>query len=113
MLLGAWLILTSAVSLLNHHRPDRSLPGIAFMVLTVAVMLALARAKRDVGVRLGSRPFIANAGLTFLDGCVAATVCLALLLDAALGWWWADALAAGSIGAASLGEGARRWQEMR
>lgn len=111
LVLGAWLVVSGFVSLLHLHRPDRSLAGIGFMGLTVIVMLGLASAKRTVGSRLGSGPFVANAGLTFLDGCVAGAVCLALLLDTALGWWWADAVAAGLVGAASLGEGIRQWRD--
>lgn len=71
----------------------------------------MASCKRAVGERLGSGPFVANADLTLLDGCVAAGVLLALLVDLTLGLWWADALTAGLVGAVAVGQGVCRWRE--
>ncbi len=106
--IGAWLVVGAAVALAGRHHPSQSGLGIAFMGVTVVMMLALAQGKLRAGRKLGSEPVVANARLTFLDGCVAAGVCLALLLDRGLGWWWFDAAAAGVIGLVALWEGAVR-----
>ena len=105
--IGAWLVAGALVALAAQHRPSQSPSGIAFMALTVLVMFGLARAKRRVGTALGSGPVVANSKMTFLDGCVAAGVCLALLVDLLLGWWWCDAVIAGAVGLVALREGAR------
>ena len=34
-----------------------------------------------------------EARVTFIDGMLAVAVLVAVLVDAYLGWWWADALA--------------------
>jgi divalent metal cation (Fe/Co/Zn/Cd) transporter len=43
--------------------------------------------------------------VTMVDGLLASAVLLGLLLDAALGWWWADPLAALVIVLYGLREG--------
>lgn len=57
-------------------------------------MPLLSRAKKKVGNELGSAAMRADAKQT--DFCVYLSVILlsGLLLNAALGWWWADPAAA-------------------
>jgi divalent metal cation (Fe/Co/Zn/Cd) transporter len=92
--LAAYLLIAAVRSLWVGDEPEGSPIGIAYLAATAAVMFALARAKRRVGQRLESEPFIAEASMTFLDGCLAVAILTALALNAALGWWWADPLAA-------------------
>ena len=56
-------------------------------------MPVLSRAKKNVGNELGSAAMHADARQT--DFCVylSAILLVGLLLNAALGWWWADPLA--------------------
>jgi divalent metal cation (Fe/Co/Zn/Cd) transporter len=79
------------------------------MAATVAVMFGLAAAKRRTGEALGSRPLVANASMTRLDGCLATGILLALLADRVAGWWWADPLAAGVVGLIALNEARENW----
>jgi divalent metal cation (Fe/Co/Zn/Cd) transporter len=92
--LAAYLMIAAVRSLWVGDEPDSSPIGIAYLAVTAAVMFALARAKRRVGRRLESEPFLAEASMTFLDGCLAAAILTALALNALLDWWWADPLAA-------------------
>jgi divalent metal cation (Fe/Co/Zn/Cd) transporter len=57
-------------------------------------MPLLSRAKKKVGTDLGSAAMHADAKQT--DFCVYLSVILllGLVLDASLGWWWADPAAA-------------------
>lgn len=41
-------------------------------------------------VRLLPRPLIAEGRVTVIDGLLACAVLLGLVLNAGLGWWWAD-----------------------
>ena len=59
--------------------------------LSVVIMPLLARAKRRVGVSLGSRALEADAMQTSLCTWLSAIVLVGLGLNAPLSWWWADA----------------------
>ena len=65
-------------------------PGIILACISLVVMPLLSRAKRRVGTELGSRAMKADARQT--DFCVylSAILLAGLVLNAALGWWWAD-----------------------
>ena len=88
--LAAYLMILSTVSLLSGHHAEPSVPGMIWTALTAAVMFVLARAKGRTGRAL-SNPVLASEGrVTFIDGVLASTVLLGLMLNAWLGWWWAD-----------------------
>jgi divalent metal cation (Fe/Co/Zn/Cd) transporter len=107
--LSASLLAGAARALLVGDRPDESPWGIAYLAVTALVMFGLAAWKRRVGERLGSTPFLAEAAMTRLDGALSAGILTALVLNATLGWWWADPLAAGLIGAVAAHEAAENW----
>jgi divalent metal cation (Fe/Co/Zn/Cd) transporter len=92
--LAAFVAVDSARSLLGHARPHPSVVGIVVTVVSIGVMLRLARAKRTVGVALGSRAVEADSGQTSACVYLSIVVLAGLALNAALGWWWADPLAA-------------------
>lgn len=75
-----------------HARPSPG--GMAWLALTVLAMLALAYGKRDTGKKLGNVVLSAEARITFVDAMLALAVLVGIALNATLGWWWADPLAA-------------------
>ncbi len=83
----------SASDLLSREQPEHSIPGIVLAGVSLVVMPLLSRAKKRVGTELGSAAMHADAKQT--DFCVYLSVILlvGLLLNAGLGWWWADPLA--------------------
>lgn len=76
-------------------------------------MFALARLKRDLGARLASQPFMAEASMTFLDGCLATGILLALALNLVFACWWADPVAALLIGAIAGHQAHEGWEAER
>lgn len=102
--LAVFLLVAASVRLVTGARPDDSPIGIGYLAGTVLVMLALARAKAAIGRDLGDTPLSAESRMTFLDACLAASVLAALVLDATLGWWWLDPLAAMIVGGAAAVE---------
>lgn len=74
--------------------PEESLFGIGLAVVSLIVMPLLARAKRRVGERLGSRAVTADATETTLCVWLSAILLIGLGANALFGWWWADPLAA-------------------
>lgn len=111
VVLAVYLVVAAVRSLAGGDQPDASPLGIAYLAVTAVVMFTLARLKRRVGTRLRSEPFLAEASLTFLDGCLASSILLALVLNATLGWWWADPVAALLIGTVALREARESWEE--
>jgi divalent metal cation (Fe/Co/Zn/Cd) transporter len=109
-LLGAFLAVMSMRGLIRGDHPDDSVPGIAYMAVTGVVMFSLARMKRVTANELGSETLVAEAGMTFLDGCLSTSILAALALNAWLGWWWADALAALLVAGFAVKEGEVHWR---
>ena len=62
--------------------------------LTAAAMFALAAGKRATGRALPNRVLETEARVTLIDGLLATAVLIGLVLNAAVGWWWADPAAA-------------------
>jgi divalent metal cation (Fe/Co/Zn/Cd) transporter len=109
--LGVYLLGSAIHGFAAHVRPESSPVGAIFMAATVVVMFVLAWGKRRTGLALGSRPLLANASMTLLDGCLAAGIFTALILDTIAGWWWADPLAAGVVAIVALNEARQAFKQ--
>jgi divalent metal cation (Fe/Co/Zn/Cd) transporter len=109
--LAAVLSIGAVVSLANRHEPDESFLGIGYLAAATVAMLILAIAKRRVARGLGDGPLAAEAGVTFLDAALAASILLALVLNAAAGWWWVDAVATLVVAAVAANEGRESFEE--
>jgi divalent metal cation (Fe/Co/Zn/Cd) transporter len=92
--LAAYVGYESISDLVGRKTPEHSIPGIVLACVSLVVMPILSRAKKKVGNELGSAAMHADAKQT--DFCVylSAILLLGLVLNAALGWWWADPAAA-------------------
>lgn len=92
--LALYVAVESVLALWNREAPHESPVGIALAAASVLVMPLLARAKRRVGIALGSRALTAEATQTSLCMWLSAILLVGLGANAVLGWWWADPLAA-------------------
>lgn len=108
--LGIYIMTDSARVLLAGSRPKSSLIGIILMALSLIVMPLLARAKLRVAANLGSRALRADAHETIVCAWLSATTLLGLGLNAALGWWWADPVAALAMLPLIVREGIEAWR---
>jgi divalent metal cation (Fe/Co/Zn/Cd) transporter len=109
--LAAFLIVTSSRSLLLGERPAHSPLGVAYLAITAVVMFGLSALKRRTGREADSETLRAEAAMTFLDGCLATAILLALVLNASRGWWWMDATAALVVAAFAVNEGIGQWRD--
>lgn len=103
--LAAVLIVSGVRNLALEHRPDDSPWGIAYLAVTAVVMFGLAVAKLRTSRVLENHPLQHEARVTFLDGLLATGIMLALVANAAFGWWWADSASAIVVGVAAIYEG--------
>ncbi len=109
--LAASLLVVSTRDILTGRRPGESFWGIVYLAVTALVMFGLAFAKRRIAARIDSSPLEAEASMTFLDGILSTATMLGLLLNATLGWWWADPAAAFLVGLAAASEARENWEE--
>ncbi len=91
--LAVYLAIQSTVVLSLGFHPHHSPLGIVWTGITAAVMFALATGKSRTGQALGNPVLSAEGRITMIDGILATAVLVGLVLNATLGWWWADPLA--------------------
>ncbi len=94
LLLAAWVAFEAVETLLHRSAPGVSLPGIVIATLSLVVMPWLAWRKRRVAEALSSRALRADSRQTSLCAYLSAILLGGLALNALLGWWWADPVAA-------------------
>lgn len=88
--LAVYLTVQSTAVLATGYHPGRSWLGIVWTAVTAAVMFALAAGKARTGRALNNPVLSTEGRVTTIDGLLAAAVLTGLVLNAALGWWWAD-----------------------
>ena len=88
--LAAYLAIQSTVVLITGYHPKHSPLGIGWTAATALVMFGLAAGKARVGSALDNPVLRTEGRVTFIDGVLACAVLLGLLLNALVGWWWAD-----------------------
>jgi divalent metal cation (Fe/Co/Zn/Cd) transporter len=108
--LAIYIAYEAASDLIGRKTPEHSIPGIILACVSVIVMPILSRAKKRVADDLGSAAMKADAKQT--DFCVYLSVILlaGLVLNALLGWWWADPIAALGMAPLVAKEGLEAWK---
>lgn len=91
--LALYIVVQSAVALITEHRPDGSIGGIVWTAVTAICMFMLAAFKAQTGRALENPVLETEGRVTFIDGLLAVAVLIGVLVNTALGWWWADPLA--------------------
>jgi divalent metal cation (Fe/Co/Zn/Cd) transporter len=94
LVLAAYVSYDSIKSLVRREAPDESVPGIMLAGLSLIIMPLLVRAKRKVARGINSGALMADSKQTELCAYLSAILLGGLLLNALLGWWWADPVAA-------------------
>ena len=108
-LLAAYVAFDAVQTLRTGDRPAFSLVGVVLLTVSVAVMLWLARAKRQVARELGSEAMEADAVQTTACWWLSLAALVGIGLNGLLGWWWADPLAALVIAGLVAREGREAW----
>jgi len=94
LLLAAYVSYDSIKSLIWREQPRESIPGIILAIASLIVMPLLVRAKRKVARGINSAALMADSKQTELCTYLSAILLAGLLLNALVGWWWADSVAA-------------------
>ncbi|WP_405475158.1 cation diffusion facilitator family transporter [Paenarthrobacter ilicis] len=108
--LAAFVAVDAVRSLTGAGEARHSMAGIVIAALSLAVMPVLSWAQRRAGRELGSRTAVADSKQTLLCTYLSAVLLIGLVLNSALGWWWADAGAALVIAGIAVREGVNAWR---
>ena len=108
--LAAYVGVESVRTLVGGHHPETSWVGIGLAAFTAVTMPLFARAKRQVGHKLGSSATVKEASQTTLCAYLSVALLVGLLLNAVGGWWWADPAAALVISLVAVKEGRESWR---
>ncbi|MCX5536554.1 cation transporter [Streptomyces sp. NBC_00006] len=108
--LAAYVGIDAVRALMGTGEADRSIPGIVIAALSLAIMPFLSAAQRRAGRELGSASAVADSKQTLLCTYLSAVLLAGLVLNATLGWTWADPIAALVIAVIAVKEGRDAWQ---
>ncbi len=110
LFLAAYVAFDATKTLIQRERPEHSAVGIAIAILSLIVMPLLARRKRQAARDLASTAMKADSRQTSLCAYLSAILLGGLVLNAILGWWWADPVAALGMVPIILNEG---WEALK
>jgi divalent metal cation (Fe/Co/Zn/Cd) transporter len=108
--LATYVTFESVRALVSGHDPDPSPVGIGLAAASLVIMPFLSWAQRRTGKALGSNAVVADSTQTLLCTYLSAVLLLGLVLNATLGWSWADSIAGLVIAAVAVKEGREAWR---
>lgn len=108
--LAAYVAQDSVRALVSGADPDASPVGIALAATSLVLMPWLSWAQRRTGRALHSNAVVADSSQTLLCTYLSAVLLGGLVLNATLGWGWADPLAGLVIAAVAIKEGRDAWR---
>lgn len=108
--LAAYVSVESVRALAGGVEPNVSPVGIGLAVASLLVMPFLSVAQRRTGKALGSNAVVADGAQTLLCTYLSAVLLAGLVLNATLGWGWADPLAGLVIAGVAIREGSEAWK---
>jgi divalent metal cation (Fe/Co/Zn/Cd) transporter len=108
--LAAYVGFESVRALVGGHEPDASPVGIGLAIASLLIMPFLSWAQRRTGKALGSNAVVADSTQTLLCTYLSAVLLVGLVLNATLGWSWADPIAGLVIAAVAVKEGREAWR---
>jgi divalent metal cation (Fe/Co/Zn/Cd) transporter len=108
--LAGYVAQDSVRALITGADPDASPVGIALASASLVIMPFLSWAQRRTGRALGSNAVVADGTQTLLCTYLSAVLLGGLVLNATLGWGWADPVAGLIIAAVALKEGREAWR---
>lgn len=108
--LAAYVTAESVHSLAGAAEAEPSTVGIVLAALSLVIMPMLSAAQRRTGRELGSNTAVADSKQTLLCTYLSGVLLLGLVLNALVGWRWADPVVALVIAAVAIKEGRSAWR---
>ncbi|MGH3344161.1 MAG: cation diffusion facilitator family transporter [Carbonactinosporaceae bacterium] len=108
--LAAYVAFECVRALVSGHEPASSPVGIALAMASLIIMPFLSWAQRRTGKALGSNAVVADSTQTLLCTYLSAVLLVGLVVNATLGWSWADPIAGLAIAVVAAKEGREAWR---
>ncbi len=108
--LAVYIVYDSAKALVFREPPAVSLPGIVLAILSLIIMPILARQKRRVAAAIHSRALQNDSLQATICAYLSGILLGGLALNALIGWWWADPVAALAMVPLIGKEGLEAWR---
>jgi divalent metal cation (Fe/Co/Zn/Cd) transporter len=108
--LAGYVAVESVRGLAGGREAAPSPVGIGLAVASLIIMPFLSVAQRRTGKALGSATVVADSTQTLLCTYLSAVLLAGLVLNATLGWSWADPIAGLVIAAVAVREGGEAWR---
>ncbi len=89
-----YVVVLAGYNLLTRTRAEGSPVGIGLSVVALVIMPVLAWRKRTIAADIGSAALRGDAACSITCAYMAGALLVGLLLNAMLGWWWADSVTA-------------------
>lgn len=109
--LAAYVAFEAVRDLITQDKAGESLVGIVLNVVALIVMVPVGLAQRRTGRALRNPVLVAQSTETWMSNALSLSVLAGLGLNAALGWWWADPVAALVVAALAAWSGREAWEE--
>ena len=108
--LAAYVTVESVRALFFGGDPEPSPVGIGLAIASLTIMPFLSWAQRRTGRALGSHAVVADSTQTLLCTILSAVLLVGLVLNATVGWGWADPVAGLVIAGVAIKEGVAAWR---
>ena len=108
--LSVYVTIEAVRDLFVRAEASESVPGIVLAAISLVVMPLLALGKNRTGREMQSATLLADSKETLLCSYLSAILLIGLLLNATVGWWWADPLAGLGIAYLAVREGLEAWR---
>jgi divalent metal cation (Fe/Co/Zn/Cd) transporter len=108
--LAAYIVMAAGWSLWRGEGEAFSWPGLAVTLLSIPIMIVLARRKLALADQLGSRALRADAAESIACLWLSVVVVVGLLAQLAFGIWWIDAATSLAIVWFLVKEGLEAWE---
>lgn len=108
--LAAFVSFDAISSLITGQAAEHSTLGLVIAVASLLVMPVVSWLQRRTGEQLGSASVVADSKQLLLCTLMSAVLLVGLVANSALGWWWADPIAAVGIAVLAFREGWEAWR---
>jgi divalent metal cation (Fe/Co/Zn/Cd) transporter len=104
-LLAVSLFASIIINIFNHHKPETTIWGVVISSVSIAVMIWLMNAKRNIGKKLHSDSIIADANCTKICIYMSLVLLVSSLIFELTGFIYTDAIGAAGLVYLSISEG--------
>lgn len=112
-LLSAGLLAGSVFNIISHNKPVTTIWGVIISIVSIAVMIWLMRAKKNVGRKLDSDAVIADANCTKVCVYMSLVLLASSLIYEFTGFAYADAIGAAGLAYFSISEGKEAFEKAK